>query len=99
MKLAIACGLVAAFIAGCATSPGASEAQTPPKLVASKDGNIWDNPAAFGPVPSDKMAAGVKACSPFNKDGVQYVATGYHHAAIGIDGKPFVGGGFYCVPK
>ncbi len=61
---------------------------------------IWDSPAsAFGPIADSDFARGESACASLNRHDIQYKAIGYHPKALDIDGKPFAGGGFYCVKK
>ncbi len=87
-----------AFLAACAsTGPGASEDKTPPRLVKDASGVVaWDRPTAFGPVPADKLAAGVAACGG---DKSTAKSGGYHSRAMNEQGESFAAGGFLCVAK
>lgn len=89
------------LVSACATSgPGASEGAEPPKLVLNKQGkNTWDNPGAFGPVPRSQQARGHAVCATLDTPEEKHEATGYHSKAVGADGKPIAGGGYFCVIK
>ncbi|MFM6991291.1 MAG: hypothetical protein ACKOWD_08330 [Rhodoferax sp.] len=95
--LALASLAVLAACASPAPGPGASEDATPPRLVRDTSGAVvWDRPTAFGPVPADKLAAGVTVCggvSSYAKPG------GYHSRAQNEYGVPFATGGYLCVAK
>ena len=95
--LALASLTVLAACAATAPGPGASEDATPPRLVRDASGTVvWDRPSAFGPVPADKLAAGVTVCGGVNsaaKPG------GYHSRAANENGVPFATGGYLCVAK
>lgn len=104
--------LALAHLAACSVSPvGLSADAIPPKLVnlaapksgekpvearAWEDGQLmnlgWDRPSAFGPVPKELQAAGDATC----QKALYRKAIGYHPSAVGFDGKPIVGGGFFC---
>ena len=92
--------LLSAFLAGCTTYPsvGAKQGETPPQIVVKKDSKTWDNPGAFGPVPEELKSAGAAVCSSLDTDKVKHEARGYHANALNLEGKPFKGGGYYCVP-
>jgi hypothetical protein len=65
-----------------------------------RDGaRVWDNPAAFGPVPSEQYERGVKVCATMNTRELTYLPTGYHPKALDADGVEYQGGGFYCEAK
>ncbi len=89
----------AALLAGCGAMPGPQEGATPPKIVATKDGNVWDNPGAFGPVPAALAANGAKVCESMNTNNAAFVAKGYHAKAMDVNGSPFAGGGYFCMQK
>ncbi len=104
LKPAIALSLVLASLAGCTFTPGigTEPAATPPRIVADQADPkklIWDNPGAFGPVPQSELARGEKSCSALDKDNLKFYPKGYHPRAENFQGKPFAGGGFYCVAK
>lgn len=91
---------ITAFAAACASGPmvGSKESDTPPRVLVTNDGTrTWDNPSAFGPIPSDKVALGKSICESVNTDIANYAAIGYHSKAINADGIPFQSGGFLCV--
>ena len=91
---------VAVTAAACAPSVvGRAPADTPPSLVQTADGVIWDNPLAFGPVPASVRDAGAQVCGGLNTESVSYVAVGYHPLATGVDGETLPSGGFFCVPE
>jgi hypothetical protein len=94
----------AALLSACVIAPSVGDRQgdTPPRLVTDPDNKpnlMWDNPKAFGPVPAEQAARGEQSCSSLNTKDMQFKATGYHALAQGVDGKSFVGGGFFCVRK
>ena len=95
--LALASLAILAACASPAPGPGASEDTTPPRLVRDTSGTVvWDRPTAFGPVPADKLAAGVTVCGGVNsaaKPG------GYHSRAQNEYGVSFATGGYLCVAK
>lgn len=104
LKPVIALSLAIATLAGCAYSPpiGSEPAATPPRIVTDKNDPkklIWDNPGAFGPVPASEMARGEKACSSMDTAEQKFYPKGYHPKAENVQGQPFQGGGFFCVPK
>ncbi len=88
---------VVSVLASCAVvGPGTKADAVPPRIVidSNKVGS-WDRPNAFGPVPAELQAAGNATCKGVGAE----KATGYHPKALNADGKPFVGGGYYCVGK
>jgi hypothetical protein len=75
-------------------SPGGEPGKVPPRLVRSgESGLMWDNPAAFGPVPPEFEARGYGVC----RDAGFERATGYHPQARELDGTIIKGGGYFCV--
>ena len=92
--------LLGLTLVGCATYPsvGTKQSDTPPQIVVKNDAKTWDNPGAFGPVPDDLKTVAATVCSSLNSDKVKYEARGYHATALNLEGKPFKGGGYYCVP-
>lgn len=93
--------LGSAMLSACVTapSPGMQEGSPPPRLTMQDKLKVWDNVGSFGPVPAALAALGAETCAKFNTADSQYVATGYHSKAQGLDGKTLQGGGFYCVHK
>jgi hypothetical protein len=87
------------LLAGCVTAPGpgAQEGAPPPKLIMKDNAKSWDNAGNFGPVPAALAAKGSTTCATLNTMEAKFVATGYHSKALDVDGKPFMGGGYYCV--
>jgi len=87
-------------LTGCAVYPsaGSAEADTPPQIVVRGDVRVWDNPGNFGPVTAERAETGAKVCASLDNDKVRHEARGYHSRALDLEGKPFVGGGYYCVP-
>jgi hypothetical protein len=98
--LLIAC-LLALFSAGCAvTVVGSRQSETPPRMVQDKDGKVtWNDASLFGPVPAELVAAGNKTCGQLDSKDAKYEARGYHAKALMVDGRPFKGGGYFCVQK
>lgn len=76
--------------------PGPAASRTPPRMVRYDGVVVWDNPAAFGPVPAALMPLGNKTCSALNTRQLEFGPTGYHPLAVDLNGKPFSDGGFYC---
>lgn len=89
----------AAFLTGCASTPGYFEAKTAPKIIVKDGKNVWDNVAYFGQVPLRLAGKGEQTCATMNTDKAKYIAKGYHSKALNMDGVPFPGGGYYCVIK
>ena len=75
--------------------PSSEPGKIPPRLMRDKDnkGLRWDNPAAFGPVPTELQTKGDAACQYHRLER----ATGYHADARELDGTPIPGGGYFCV--
>ncbi|WP_295374551.1 hypothetical protein [uncultured Pseudacidovorax sp.] len=93
--------LVLLALQGCAWTarPGDREDPIPPRLVKEGDTWAWDRPGAFGPVPQALASAGARVCGSLDKNGTHWKPTGYHaHAEDGL-GRPFDGGGYFCVPQ
>jgi len=90
----------ACFVAGCVVAPsvGSSPSQTPPRIIVDKDSGkpSWDNPSAFGPVPTNLQVSGDAVCELIDKN---LKAIGFHPNAIDIDGNKFPEGGYYCFYK
>jgi hypothetical protein len=76
--------------------PGAFEGAAPPRLVTIEGVVGWDNPSAFGPVPSELQATGDSICATINTRWKTYHAQGYHSKAQDLDGTTFDRGGYYC---
>lgn len=100
-NLLLALFTAASVLSGCATAIGSKPGDVPPRIVidSSTKAHTWDNPGAFGPVPAELAAKGQAVCSTLDTKDVKYMAIGYHPQAKDIDGKPFAGGGYYCVAK
>jgi len=79
--------------------PSAKAADKAPRLIMRGGARVWDNPAAFGPVPADQYERGVKVCATMNTRELTYLPTGYHPKAIDAEGVEYQGGGFYCEAK
>ncbi|MBK5913636.1 hypothetical protein [Rhodocyclus purpureus] len=96
-----ACGLLVA----CSTvTVGSEPGATPPQLVSAKNADgqqviAWDNPSAFGPVPAALAAKGQAVCGSLDTEKMKFEAIGYHPHAKDVNGKPFDGGGYFCVRK
>jgi hypothetical protein len=96
------------LFAGCAVKPlvGDRPSEIPPRLVVLNDPKIiastkeeiltWDRTFAFGRIPLDLKPAGDAACMSARID---LEAVGYHPNALGRDGQPLKGGGYFCWPK
>ena len=92
--------IIPVLLAGCAyPSPGDKQADNPPQIVIRNDVQTWDHPGAFGPVPAELRDVGAKVCSTLDTDKRQFEVRGYHAKALNLEGNPFKGGGYYCVPK
>lgn len=92
-QLSFSIALIA--LVGCApipTGPGDKPGAVPPKLISGNKGALWDNPAAFGPVPDYLKSKGDEICR--NADYKR--AIGYHPNAVGLDGVRLEGGGYFC---
>jgi hypothetical protein len=98
-KLILSAFFGSLLLAGCITAPGpgAQEGVTPPRLVMKDNAKTWDVAGNFGPVPGALAAKGAATCATLNTMDAKFVATGYHSKAQDVDGKPFAGGGYYCV--
>jgi hypothetical protein len=98
-KLIFSVFLGSVLLAGCVTAPGPGthEGAIPPRLIMKDNAKTWDNATNFGPVPVALAAKGAATCATLNTTNVKYMATGYHSKAQDVDGKPFMGGGYYCV--
>lgn len=83
---------------GCAwpLKPGAFEGEAPPRLVSIEGKVGWDNPSAFGPVPTELQSTGDSICATINTRWKTYHAHGYHSKAQDLDGATFDRGGYYC---
>ena len=82
-----------------ALSPTMEEGTLAKWLVKEGDSWAWDRPGAFGPVPQALASAGARVCGSLDKNGTHWKPTGYHaHAEDGL-GRPFDGGGYFCVPQ
>lgn len=99
IKSMLLCAVVVSSFAGCAMGPGDKPADVPPRLALKDNVHVWDNPAAFGPVPASLAAKGQAVCAALDTKDVHYKATGYHPKAQGPDGKSFAEGGYFCVQK
>ena len=90
-------------LSGCTGVPGVGTrpGDIPPSLyIEAETGNkVWDNPSAFGPVPTALAEEGRAACGGTTAEGGRYKAIGYHPAATDTVGNPLFGGGYYCVEK
>lgn len=98
-RLILSSSIIAATLAaGCVIAPpgpGDKPGAVPPRIVTNDaKQKTWDNPGAFGPVPAELKAKGDAVCAPLNA-----MALGYHPQAQDESGKPFPGGGYYCVLK
>ena len=91
--------ITSSILAGCslALAPGEHEGSTPPMMIVRDGAKSWDNGAAFGPVPAEKMETGKRVCSSMNTADKQYKPVGYHSGALDLAGKPIPGGGYLCV--
>ncbi len=85
----------ACVMVGTPVGPGDEPGKIPPRLTRDKDdkGLKWDNPAAFGPVPTALQSTGNDVCQFHRFER----ATGYHPDARDLDGSVIQGGGYFCV--
>ena len=96
-------GLIAlSLLTACSIPPkiGTAPSATPPRIVIDADNPpnlIWDNSAAFGPVPFDLEGRAQRVCSQMDTREIRYKAIGYHPAAQNINGQTMPDGGFLCV--
>lgn len=89
-----------ALTAGCGATIGSAPGDPPPNLAFDGESTVWQNISSFGPVPPELAPQGEAACGGFvGPNGETYQALGYHPNAIGANGLPIPGGGFFCVPK
>ena len=72
---------------------------TVPRLVIQNGVMTWVNTRAFKPVPSALLKQGESVCRIFDTPTQKYRAAGYHPRALNAEGKPFPGGGYFCVKK
>jgi hypothetical protein len=75
--------------------PGSAPAATPPQLLKSDDGLIWNDATLFGPIPAQLQQNGDKVCRRIGYER----AIGYHPKAKDKNGKTMKGGGYYCTGK
>lgn len=103
-KVLVCAAAMAAISAGSAMAqgsgtPGKKQGDAPPRLTMKDGFRVWDNPAAFGPVPKELMETGRKVCATMNSGKDVFEPTGYHARALDQDGNEFQGGGYYCMKK
>ncbi len=100
LALTLVLAAVLVLLSGCAVYPtvGAKEGETPPRIVVRNDVRTWDNPGAFGPVPDSLKETAAKVCGTLDTDKAKHEARGFHSRALNLEGRPFAGGGYYCVP-
>lgn len=80
------------------TPAPSSKSSAVPRLVIRNGVMTWTNAKAFQPVPASLVEQGATVCRIFNTPARQYRAAGYHSQALNVQGKPFPGGGYYCIP-
>jgi hypothetical protein len=75
--------------------------KVPPKLIRDSSGtSYWDHSSKFGFIPLELVPEGKKFCEELNNDKkTTYKAIGWHKYAQNVDGKNFVGGGYFCVSE
>jgi hypothetical protein len=97
----VAVGVLAACVPA-TPMMGSKPGDVPPRVIVDPNNDkakIWNNPGAFGPVPAELAATGQQVCSRMDTKDTQFKAIGYHPAAQDEQGKPFKGGGYFCVAK
>ena len=74
---------------------------TPPKILIDPSGfAYWDHSSKFGVIPKELFSQAQQFCSQLNNsNSIRYTAIGYHPMAQDIDGKTFIGGGYFCIPE
>lgn len=70
-----------------------------PRLEIRNGVMTWVNTRAFLPVPAALAKQGDTVCAVFDSPTRRHRAAGYHPRALNAQGKPFPGGGYFCVPK
>jgi hypothetical protein len=70
-----------------------------PRLEVRNGVMTWVNTDAFKPIPAALLKQGEVVCRIFDTPTQKYRPAGYHPRALNAEGKPFPGGGFFCVKK
>jgi hypothetical protein len=98
MKTTTTCILLATtlFSAGCAVTHSDQQNQEPPRLVERNKTIAWDRGDAFGPVPLRLASLAAINCASLDSKDFKWQSEGFHAKALDLDGKPFVGGGYFC---
>lgn len=98
MKTSTICLLLtAAWLAtGCAVTHGDKQALEAPRLTERNKVIAWDRGDAFGPVPLRLASLAAIHCASLDTLDVKWQPAGFHAKALALDGKPFVGGGYFC---
>jgi len=76
-------------------NPEADPGARPPRMVRGSTGLYWDNPRAFGGVPTSLQATGDDICRSLGFE----QANGYHPKALDVNGRPIDGGGYFCASR
>lgn len=80
----------------CRQKAKGSEPQEPPPRMITVNGIAgWDNPRAFGRVPSSHVVQANLACA---KNDPGTIAVAFHPGALDSQGKPIPGGSAFCAP-
>ena len=80
----------------CRQKAKGSEPQVPPPRMITVNGIPgWDNPRAFGKVPSSHVVQANLACA---KKDPRTIAVAFHPSALDFQGKPIPGGAAFCAP-
>lgn len=98
MKTSTICLLLTAALlgTGCASTSSNKQAQEPPRLTERNKVIAWDRGDAFGPVPLRLASLAAVHCASLDTRDVKWQPEGFHAKALDLDGKPFVGGGYFC---
>ena len=99
IALVIAAVMSAAAFTQAPTPTPYVNASAVPRLVIRNGVMTWVNTQAFKPVPSALLKQGESVCRIFDTPTQKYRAAGYHPRALNAEGKPFPGGGYFCVKK
>lgn len=92
--------VVAALMAGSSVHVAAAPNDpNVPRLVMRNGVMTWVNTRAFQPVPAALLKQGEAVCRIFDTPTQKYRPAGYHPRALNAEGKPFPGGGYFCVKK
>lgn len=71
-----------------------------PKIVKDLLGHFqWDHSSKFGAIPKEFLTSAEAICKKLDTKELTYKAIGFHPNAQDLNGKTFLAGGYFCVPK